>query len=566
MLSILCLSLLAKDIVVYENEYKVLELDKQVKKLIVGNKEVMNISLLNEASAYQTQLKLFGKKSGNTSILIVYRDGEIENYHVYVNQNLGYVQKMINTLEPSIVLSKVGDGSTVISGNISDPHQKNKILKLLESAGVDMRSLMDLTKTTKVNKMIRTKLYLVEINNNKAKDLGGASGLGFFSKYVNTNINPDAVTGATFSGFLLDHTGSFVSQTGNSVIGTLRFLEEKGIAQILDDTVLITTEDKNASFHVGGEVYIPVGMRQTSGDFPMIELEEKEYGLRLTLNTQFMENENFMHIDVNIEDSAFDTNKEHYVKLGKDVEVPSFISKHIDTDIVAKSQQVIALGGRLHSEKIEYEDKIPLLGDIPGIGGLFRTTRDSYKENDLLFFLVPEIVDANKELDDSEFYREFKEEATIFHEKVMDMNSTAEEEFEKSIITEEINTSVEIPLMEIEVDEEESGSSLEGLEIIRDDSEDEKSLEGFNVTKSSNEESLKKKELEEKLYEVKAEKIFVRQAPISGKVLEVWTKGHPFRVLKEEEHDGSVWVQIKEDCLEVCHEVENYWIAKKYIQ
>lgn len=479
----LCLSLLAEDIVVFENEYNVLALEKKVKKLIIGNKDILNVSLLGLASDAKTTLKLFGKKSGNTSILIMYKDKSIQNYHVYVNQNLGFIQKMINIIEPNLSINRVGDGSTVISGEFKDPHEKKRIYKLLENAGIDMTRMMDLTQTIKVNKMVRTKLYLVEVNNQKAKELGGVTGLGFFNEYTNLNLNPTSATGVTFSGFLLDHTKNFVSQTGNSVVGTLNFLETKGIAKILDDTVLITTEDKNASFHVGGEVYIPIGLTQNTGSGPTIQLEEKEYGLRLTLTSYFMEKDGFMHIDVEIKDSEFDTNHEHDVQLGEFTVVPSFISKNIKTDVVSKSGQVIALGGRLHAEEIDQEKKIPFLGDIPILGELFKSTVRSTKENDLLFFLVPEIVDANEDLDDRDFYKEYKNSNLEFNKNALDMSPSKPEPLvvvEDPTLVRKTDTSTlsqaDEPMIDltkdkiiIETEEKNKDESKLGKEIFLDD-------------------------------------------------------------------------------------------------
>jgi len=71
---------------------------------------MLNVSLLPVSKNNHKRLKIFGKENGNTSILVLYTDGSIENYHVYVNQNLGFTQKMINIIEPGIKLSKVGDG------------------------------------------------------------------------------------------------------------------------------------------------------------------------------------------------------------------------------------------------------------------------------------------------------------------------------------------------------------------------------------------------------------------------------------------------------------------------
>ena len=412
----------ADDIIVFKNEYKVLTLPGKLTKVIIGNKNVINVSILDNSKKEKTLLKIYGKQSGNTSILLTFRNGTLKNYHVFVNQNLGFVQKMINTIAPHIQLSRVGDGSIVLSGKFDDPHQKKRVYELLKNAGVDLDHLMDITKTAKVNKMIRTKLYLVEINNNKAKELGGAIGLGLVGQKANIALNPDASTGVTFSGWLLNNAKTFSPEKGFSLLGTLKLLQSKGVANILDDTVLITTEDKNASFHVGGDVYIPIGITQTNGGYPTIQLEEKEYGLRLTLTTDFMEKKDYMHIKVEIRDSEFDPNKDHNVKLGGDngafsqgIEVPSFLSKHITTDIVAKSKQVIALGGRLHKDEAEVEQKVPILGDIPILGKLFTSTEKHYKANDLLFFLVPEIVDANNDIDDSKFYEKFTKESQTFH-------------------------------------------------------------------------------------------------------------------------------------------------------
>ena len=449
------IALQADDIIVFKNEYKVLTLPGKLKKVIIGNKDVINVSILDNSKRSKTLLKIFGKKSGNTSILLAFRNGTLKNYHVFVNQNLGFVQKMINSIAPNIKLSRVGDGSIVLSGNFNDPHQKKRVYDLLESAGVDLDHLMDITKTAKVNKMIRTKLYLVEINNNKAKELGGAIGLGLVGQHTNIALNPDATTGVTFSGWLLNNAQTFSPDKGFSLLGTLKLLQSKGIAHILDDTVLITTEDKNASFHVGGDVYIPIGITQTNGGYPTIQLEEKEYGLRLTLTTNFMEKKDYMHINVQIRDSEFDPNKEHNVKLGGDngafsqgIEVPSFLSKHITTDIVAKSKQVIALGGRLHKDEAEIEQKIPILGDIPILGKLFTSTEKRYKANDLLFFLVPEIVDANNAVDDSKFYEKFKKESKDFHKNfILDKSEKVPGEYNK-----EVKNSEKIEPIEIEIE------------------------------------------------------------------------------------------------------------------
>ncbi|QOP44349.1 hypothetical protein FJR45_10485 [Sulfurimonas sediminis] len=573
----ICLHLFANDILVFNNEYQVLPLQKKIKKLIVGNRENINVSLL-ESTAKGSLLKIFGKKTGNTSILIIYRDNSIENYHVYVNENLGYIQKMINIIEPNLSLSMVGNDSTVITGVFKDPHDKKRIYEILKKGGVDTDKLMDLTKTRRVNKMIRTKLYLISVDNQRAKDLGGVTGLGFFNKYVNATANTGAANSATFSGFLLDNLGNFTTATGKSVLATLNFLQSKGVANILDDTVLITTEDKNATFRVGGELYIPTGIIQNTGTAPTIQVTEKEYGLKLTLTSKFMQTEGYMHINVDIQDSAIDTNPANNVALGAGISIPSFISKNIQTNVVVKSEQVIALGGRLHSENSKSEEKIPLFGDIPLLGELFKHKVENLNTTDLIFLLVPEIVDVNEEIDDTDFYKNFKAQSSVFHAKVTDTPKKTPYTEQKTIEaapSEVSHISFPAPII---IDEEESlQTPPEENPTQQTQQTEQKTAQKTQIAAQKTHELTmtmpKKKETEVKketkpslqTYVVNTKKIFLRKKPVNGKRVDVWKEGHKFTSDISKTVNGASWLKVKQDCYSTCKDVNaSVWISQKY--
>lgn len=535
MLMVLTLSLFAKDIVVFENEFTLFQPSKPFSKVLVGNSDLLNVSVMEKG------LKLFGKKAGNTSMLVVYNDGSVENLQIYVNQNLGFIQKMINTIAPNVTLARAGNGSVVVSGVIDNPHQKNKVFELLGSAGLEINATMDLTKTAKVAKMVRTKLYLVSIDNDKALEMGGALGLNYVAKDGKIALNNSAQTYATFSGFLLDNTLKFAN-TGKSLLANLSFLQTNGVAKILDDTVLLSTEDQNASFHVGGEVYIPVGITYSTGTFPTINLEEKEYGLRLTMRPNFLEKENFLGIKVEITDSEFDTDPTHRVQLGDNIFVPAFRAKNISTDVVAQSGQVIALGGRLHTEQVEQQEKIPILGDIPVVGNLFKRNADSTRSNDLIFFLVPEIVDGNEAVDERSFYNSFKEDSKSFHETV----ETPPSDISLILGSSEHNASAviienETPLVDT------NPPTINSSEPIISET---------------------KRTLSRNHYVVTSPYLNIRDVPITGKVLKVWKKGHVFVGGERMMSDGVEWIKIIESCQNnLCTPVdETMWISKNRIR
>ncbi len=535
----LTISLLGKDIVVFENEFNLFTAEKPFSQIVVGNKDLLTVTLMSEGLKSNQKLRLFGKKSGNTSLLINYTDGTIENYQVYVNQNLGFVQKMINTVAPDMTLYRVGDGSVVLGGAFSNPHQKKRVYDLLVSAGIDANKTMDLSKTKNVEKMVRTKLYLVAIDNDRAEELGGAVGLNYFAEKGKVALNANAKTYATFSGFLLDQTGAFAS-TGNSLLANLNFLQSKGVAKILDDTALLSTEDQNSSFHVGGEVYIPIGLTYNTANFPTISLEEKEYGLRLTIRPKFLEKDGYMAIVVNISDSQFDTDPTHQVQLGQDIFVPAFTAKNITTDVVAKNGEVIALGGRLHTEIIDQEEKIPFLGDIPFLGHLFKRTIKSSHANDLLIFLVPEIIDSNKNIDDRDFYQNFIDDSKVLHSQIMDNNASEIDTkalgIESKVIYEEKNTPT-------------SPTTIETKTIPSSP---------VAVTKDNT----------SKYARVTSKYLYVRMSPKNGTPVRTWQEGHRFAIGESQNIEDITWIKITEDCkIDQCVKVkEPMWISKNHIK
>jgi len=74
---------------------------------------------------------------------------------------------------------------------------------------------------------------------------------------------------------------------------------------------------------------------------------------------------------------------------------PIIDTREIRTNVQLKDGESLALGGLLQEETIKTMSKIPLLGDIPILGALFRSTQDDLKEKELVFFITPKIAKPN---------------------------------------------------------------------------------------------------------------------------------------------------------------------------
>ncbi|MEZ5479512.1 MAG: hypothetical protein R3E95_19140 [Thiolinea sp.] len=75
--------------------------------------------------------------------------------------------------------------------------------------------------------------------------------------------------------------------------------------------------------------------------------------------------------------------------------VPSIDTREIQTKVLVENGQTIVLGGVHEENSINGSTKVPVLGDLPVVGQLFRKTNRSETKRELLIFVTPKIVDSN---------------------------------------------------------------------------------------------------------------------------------------------------------------------------
>lgn len=174
---------------------------------------------------------------------------------------------------------------------------------------------------------------------------------------------------------------------------TLNYLSSKGVANILDETTLLTLENQDATFHAGGTIYLKIATTTSQG-VPTTEVRNINYGLQLDIKAQNIVNNDFVNLNISTKSTQID--------WANTVDgIPSFTEKSIKTNVVIGNQSTIILGGLISSSSSQDVDKIPLLGDIPILGMLFTSKAFKEGKSELVFFITPEIVDArnNNQID-----------------------------------------------------------------------------------------------------------------------------------------------------------------------
>jgi len=284
-----------------------------------------------------------------------------------------------------------------------DEQKKPKIVNLLEVAGVHQ---------------VMLEVRVAEISRSLLKRLGvnfsfvSASGKNFGLSLLN---NLSSLPGGGFPA-----VGTNVSDKINAIIrftpddATWTFfidaLKEEGLLKVMAEPNLITLSGKTANFLAGGEFPIPVPQSGVAG--LTITIEYKPFGVGLSFTPTVLSNKK-ISIQVSPEVSELDFSNS--ITISGFV-VPALTTRRVSTVIELADGQSFAIAGLLKDDVRQIVSKFPLLGDIPVLGALFRSSSFQKNETELIVIVTPHLVkpldptkqtlptDAYIEPDDFEFY------------------------------------------------------------------------------------------------------------------------------------------------------------------
>ena len=187
--------------------------------------------------------------------------------------------------------------------------------------------------------------------------------------------------------------GRFGSNTFNFA-GLIRALESSGTTNVLSTPNLVTMDNEEAEIFVGEELSIPTGSFTSTGSTtstvnPFTTFERKQLGIRLKVKPSINEGD---AIRLDIEQSV------DGISAGAAGEGNIITSERsIKTTVVVDDGKVLVLGGLIKDDLLETTSKVPLLGDIPLLGALFRSKTVRKIKTNLMVFLRPTILRTKNE-------------------------------------------------------------------------------------------------------------------------------------------------------------------------
>lgn len=179
----------------------------------------------------------------------------------------------------------------------------------------------------------------------------------------------------------------------------LNALASNSAVNIVASPEILTMDNEEAKIIVGRNVPFPVSSGRDNNNNPIISYQREDVATTLKVKPQINES-NYVTLELFQEVTEVEEDDS-----GLDATTAGFITskRSAETVVVVKDNQTVVIGGLIGSTDTEVETKVPVLGDMPLIGSLFRGRRTVSRKTNLLIFLTPHIIDEPADLE--EVYR-----------------------------------------------------------------------------------------------------------------------------------------------------------------
>jgi pilus assembly protein CpaC len=362
-----------------------------LERVLIGNPSVADVVAVSARD-----IVVNGIAPGTTTLLIWEAGGPRQTYTVRVTLDAATIDSELDRVFPNEDLDVSAVGNTlIISGETQAPGVAERAIALATSLEAEAAILDHIVVPDRGQVMLRVRV--AEVSRSALQDLGaqlqrvdplnirgddeGTIGAGTNppgGRFLNTPIGPD-VTFSDAVNFYLFHDASNVS-------AFIQALREQGDFRSLAEPNLMTLPNETATFLAGGEFPYPV--IQAGSANGAVTIQFQEFGVRLNF-TPTLTNTDAIRLAVEPEVSSLDFS--NGLTLAG-FQIPALLSRRASTVVEIQNGQTFAIAGLMDNSLSESVRKVPLLGDIPILGHLFKSTSFQRNQTELLVLVTPILV------------------------------------------------------------------------------------------------------------------------------------------------------------------------------
>lgn len=293
-------------------------------------------------------------------------------------------------------LKKESNDSSISKANVSIQPSETTNALVISAPPRIMSTILDVIKQLDIRRaQVLVEAIIVEVKDDLVSELGiqwgssdasGGTGFQGGTRYSFNNSN-------AFADFGEGNLGAGLS-LGYFRNGSLRALVKAMASSdgfnILSTPTLMTLDNEEAKIIVGQNVPFVTGRSTSSSsstDNPFQTIERQDVGTKLTITPQINGGDSIT-LKVDQEISSLNTTAE-----AADVVTDT---RSIVTRVLVQDSEVLVMGGLITNEVTRNESKVPLLGDIPVLGNLFKAERFESSKRNLMLFIKPTIVKTSE--------------------------------------------------------------------------------------------------------------------------------------------------------------------------
>jgi pilus assembly protein CpaC len=380
---------------IVERFARVLEFPQGLARVDGFDPTVLSITPMDPAPGETSarRIRVQALSQGVTTIVVTDADGRVYNVEVLVSGDARVVETMLRRLFPNTAVQVSMIRNTILlRGWVAEPHQITEIVDIASRYGADVLNQMkvagpqDVQLRVKILEAQRSAIRRFGINfSATGRNAVVVSTPGPISPLSTLTLPFGGPPAATFADNQLSNASLALGiATDNFVFeGLIQALKEEGLLKISAEPVLVTRSGEGARLINGGEFPIPVP--QSLGT---VTIEWREFGVVLeSLPIVLGPNTLKQQIRAEVSERDFST----AVTLGGTT-VPGLTKRTVETQTVMEFGQTLVIGGLIASRYTAETDKLPFLGELPGVGAAFRRVRYDVAETELIVLITPEYV------------------------------------------------------------------------------------------------------------------------------------------------------------------------------
>lgn len=374
----------AQEVIVPTGNSVVVTHTATLERVTVGNPEVADVTAISA-----TEVLINGIGVGSTSVFLIDQAGTRGVYTVRVTADAPTLQRELDRLFPGEGIRASAMGNTIIlEGEVANQQAARRAVELAGTMGEGI-TVIDHIRVPDRGQIL-LKVRFAEVSRNALQEVGTNVGI-FEDDNVATAVGTGDVVQITddeeaVAEVFSDVVNFFIFHKPSNIAAFMRALKTQGLIKTLAEPNLLAMPAESASFLAGGEFPFPT--LQGAGQAGAVTIQFREFGVRLNFVPDIT-NSGAIRLRVAPEVSALDF--ANGLNIGG-FTVPALTSRRASTTIELQDGQTFAIAGLIDNSITENISKVPVLGDIPILGNLFRSKDFRQNRTELMVLVTPQIV------------------------------------------------------------------------------------------------------------------------------------------------------------------------------